>query len=164
MPAPKDPTKAEFFVYQLLADGVPFYVGVGRSARASDRVRYVRYLMDREASGKPVKWSLHTRGLAALLRAGCDLQVAYHSSGITRSDALVQERIEIAALLASGHVLVNIQHNPQRPKTPEQAIEPLLVRCGRIAPNNSFKPNVLRSSKALHKKPATLLPPLRKSV
>jgi hypothetical protein len=38
-----------------------------------------------------------------------------------------------------------------------------LVRADQVMPNNSFKPNLLRYIKSVAKKPATLLPPLRKS-
>ncbi|MEW6167727.1 MAG: hypothetical protein AB1651_08515 [Pseudomonadota bacterium] len=133
MPAPKDPGKAEFYVYRLVADGVPFYVGIGRSARASDRVRYIRYLVSREASGKPVKWNVHTRTIFALLRTGCDIQVQYSARDLTRAQALVKERTEIADLLSVGYTLLNIQHNPQRPKTAEQVIEPVLLRARTLA-------------------------------
>jgi len=145
MPVAKDPNKAEFYVYHLCADGVPFYVGIGRSARASDRVRYIRYLMDREAQGKSAKWSLSGRVVAALLGAGCDVQASYSASDMTRADALIRERSEIDRLLLSGYVLANIQHNPQRPKTHEAVVASVLARCG-VAPNNSFKPKPFRGS------------------
>lgn len=53
MPVARNPLAKEFYVYHLVAAGVPFYVGIGRAARASDRVRYVRYLLGRELQGKP---------------------------------------------------------------------------------------------------------------
>jgi hypothetical protein len=146
MPVAKDPSRAEFFVYYLEADGVPFYVGVGRSARASDRARYVRYLMRREAAGKPVKWTLHTRVIATLLRAGCNVRPTYPSCGLVREAALVQERAEISALLAKGYVLANVQHNPQRPESPEQITEAVLAQCCRIIHDNSFTPTPLPHS------------------
>ncbi len=39
MAVARDPEKAQFYVYHLVADGIPFYVCIGRSARASDSVR-----------------------------------------------------------------------------------------------------------------------------
>ncbi len=56
MPIASDPTVPEFYVYRFEVRGIPFYVSEGRSSRASDRVRYVRYLMGRESSGIPVQW------------------------------------------------------------------------------------------------------------
>jgi hypothetical protein len=130
VPAPHDPSKPEFYVYHLVANQIPFYVGIGRSTRASDRVRYVRYLMAREAGGRSVKWSLHTRIIAALLNAGCDIQFRYVATGMTRARALDTELSEISALLAGNNVLANIQHNPNRPKTVEDVTLRLLDRCG----------------------------------
>ena len=138
MPTAKNPEKAEFFVYRLVADGVPFYVGIGRSARASDRVRYIRYLMSREAQDKPVKWGLSARVIAALIRAGCDVQVMYPASGLTRADALEQECAEIENLLALGFLLANIQHNSNRPSSHEPVVESVLARCGKQTPNFSL--------------------------
>jgi hypothetical protein len=58
-------------------------------------------------------------------------------------------------------------------QTPALAIPRLTAACWRKAvgfhvlwgpaSNNSFKPNLLRYTKSVAKKPATLLPPLRKS-
>ena len=142
----KDPNRPEFYVYHLCAEGIPFYVGIGRSARASDRIRYIRYLLTREAQGKLARWSLSGRAIAALLRAGCDVQVTYPASDLTRGEALARERSEITRLLSSGFVLANIQYNPQRPKTHEPVVESVLVRCGKLAPNNSFKPMPFRGT------------------
>jgi hypothetical protein len=40
--AAKNPLAADYFVYTLEVDGESFYVGIGRSRRASDRVRFVK--------------------------------------------------------------------------------------------------------------------------
>jgi hypothetical protein len=111
MPAAKSPTAPEYFVYALEAEGNPFYVGIGRSKRASDRVRYVDYLMRREANGKTVKWVLSNRVVAHFLREGKDVSVRYLHRDITRSEALVLEVQEIKKLVSSGLALANIQHN-----------------------------------------------------
>jgi hypothetical protein len=118
----------EFYVYRLEANGVPFYVGIGRSARASDRVRYVRYLMAREAQGKPTKWCLSYRVVAGLLRADCNVQVAYAATGMTRAEALIAETNEITRLVAEGFALANIQQNPNRPKAPDAVVSAVLER------------------------------------
>jgi hypothetical protein len=128
MPAPKNATIPEFYVYLLEAKGVPFYVGVGRSTRASDRVRYVRWLMKREARGKTVKWTLSNAVVADLLRSGCKISVAYPVTGLVRAAALTQERAEINRLLKKGAVLANIHHNPRRPSGREVTREVLARR------------------------------------
>jgi hypothetical protein len=40
----RNPLKRDFYVYQFAVDGYPFYVGIGRSERGTDRLRYVRSL------------------------------------------------------------------------------------------------------------------------
>jgi hypothetical protein len=111
MPVAENPSVAEFHVYTLQVRGIPFYVGEGRASRASDRARFVRYLLSREAAGKPVKWVFSNRVLAELLRRGEEITVVYQHQGLTREDALNREREEINRLLASGFVLANHQHN-----------------------------------------------------
>jgi hypothetical protein len=147
MPLAKDPNRPEFYVYLLAADDVPFYVGIGRSARASDRVRYVRYLVSREARGKPVKWGLSNRVVAELLVAGCEVKVEYCETGLPRANALIRERSEIDRLLGAGFVLANIQHNPQRHKVHRPVVEAVLVKCGKLAPNEQLQPTPERTSR-----------------
>jgi hypothetical protein len=134
VPVPANPPLPEFYVYRLEANGVPFYVGIGRSARASDRVRYIRYSMSREAQGKTVKWSLHTRAIATLLTGGCSIHVVYVATGLKRADALLAEPKEIAKLVDEGFTLANIQHNPKRPKTPEEVTRAVFERIGQNPP------------------------------
>lgn len=130
MAGPKDPTRSEFYVYWLEAGGVPFYVGVGRSARASDRVRYIQYCMGREAAGKPVKWSVSGRVVASLLDLGLGVEVAYAEKGLVRSMAVVAERAEIVRLLAAGLTLANVHHNPQRPRSADEVVSAIRSRLG----------------------------------
>jgi hypothetical protein len=127
MALPKDPTVPEFFVYTLEVAGVPFYVGIGRSARASDRVRYVRYMLQRESQGKPVKWGLSTRVIAGILQRGYDIEVAYQRRGMTRGEAIIEERVEIVRLIKAGSVLANVQHNVKRPRQAGDVLVPLLA-------------------------------------
>jgi hypothetical protein len=134
VPVPANPSLPEFYVYRLEANGVPFYVGIGRSARARGRVGFVRYLMAREAKGKTAKWNIHTRAMAALLIGGCSIHVVYVATDLTRADALLAEPKEIARLVDEGFALANIQHNPKRPKTPEEVTRAVFERLGQNPP------------------------------
>jgi hypothetical protein len=118
-----DPLLPEFYVYVFYVRGVPFYVGEGRSSRASDRVRFVRYLIDREDAGKPVKWVKSNRVIAEFLRRGEDVTVEYAYQGLTRGDALPRELEEINRLLAAGFRLANHQHNRGRDSSVEEIVE-----------------------------------------
>lgn len=53
MPSPSHPRRRDFYVYVITAAGLVFYVGIGRAARASDRLRWVQSQMDREKRGLP---------------------------------------------------------------------------------------------------------------
>jgi len=126
MPVCKNPEAPEFFVYAFKANGRPFYVGIGRSSRASDRVRYVRYLMAREQKGKSVKWAAHTRVMAELIRHGIVPELAMLASGLVRAAALAQEKLAIQRLRAEGHVLANRHFNGGAAITVEQVVEAVL--------------------------------------
>jgi hypothetical protein len=128
MALPKDPEIPEFYVYRLEVGLIPFYVGVGRSARAADRVRNIRYLIKREGLGKPVKWSRSGSVIASLLRNGREVSVAYTAYGLTRPAALRREKVEIGRLLKEGAPLCNIQHNPKRPKSVPDFVKTLIAR------------------------------------
>ena len=54
-------------------------------------------------------------------------------TGVAREDALAQEDKEILELVSAGHVLANIQKNPQRPTSPEHIVDWVLARCGRAS-------------------------------
>ena len=45
MPAPTNPLKRDFYVYQFKVDGYRSYVGIGRSKRGPHREQYVRTLL-----------------------------------------------------------------------------------------------------------------------
>lgn len=115
MPAPKDPSAAEYYVYHFVCRGVPFYVGVGRSGRAAMRVAWVRRQMAKKRRGVSAKWVLHTRVMASLLRAGEQIEVQYVADGLVRAEALHRERQEMDRLLAAGIRLANLQNNPDKP-------------------------------------------------
>jgi hypothetical protein len=119
-PIASDPLKPEFYVYRLCGDGVPFYVGIGRAKRAPDRVRYVKYMLGRRASGKPVRWNFSKAVIAELIEARCAVSVEYVSEGLTRSAALQRETKDIQELLAQGRLLANSQQNPRRAETSGQ--------------------------------------------
>ena len=117
MPLPNNPDTPEFYVYRFEVRGIPFYVGIGRSERASDRVPYVRRCMAREALGEPVEWrETHCKVIRDLIRDGHEPYPVYILCDVVRADALKAERTEIDRLLTDGAVLANRQHNPKRPK------------------------------------------------
>ena len=128
VPIPKNPKAPEYYVYRFEVGKRPFYVGIGRSARASDRVRYVRRLMKREELGLPVKWNLSCSAIAGLLRKGCTIDVVYPVKGVIRAEALARERAEIARLAARGVVLANLQHNPRKPSSAGEVVRAVLRR------------------------------------
>jgi hypothetical protein len=123
MPAAKNPDNNDFYVYRFTVNGKPFYVGIGRDKRGSDRIRYVEYLMRREKEGKPVKWSFSMKVIAEILKRGHQIQIEYPYCHLVRSEALKLERQEIASLLLQKHELANIHHNPDRLAT----VDALLV-------------------------------------
>jgi hypothetical protein len=126
VPLPNDPDLPEFYVYRFEVARRPFYVGIGRSARASDRVRYVRRLMKREELGLPVKWDLSCSVIAGLLRAGCTIDVVYPVKGVVRAQALACERAEIGRLASRGIILANLQHNPRKPSSASEVVRAVL--------------------------------------
>ena len=105
----------EFYVYalELEFEGVtaPFYVGMGHSTRASDRVRYVDYLLKREEQGKSVKWVTSNRVVAECRRRGLKVVVNYLHRNLTQAEAFDLELQEIKRLRGLGFELANIQHN-----------------------------------------------------
>jgi hypothetical protein len=107
VPAPANPSLPEFCVYQFEAGGYPFYIGIGRAKRADDRLRYVRSL----SADTIAKKSLSVRVMAALLKRNDEIELVYLHRGLVRSDALIEERKEIARLIARGFMLTNRQHN-----------------------------------------------------
>lgn len=128
MPVPVNPSTPEFYVYTLEVCGVPFYVAEGRSSRASDRPRYVRYLMGRELAAKPVKWVFSNKVVAELLRCGEDVWIVNLHEGLTRDEALRRELVEIKRLLKDGYVLANHQDNPQCPADVETIVRSVCSR------------------------------------
>jgi hypothetical protein len=130
MPVAKHPTRREFYVYTLQIRRVPFYVGIGRATRASDRVRYVRYMMARRVEGKTVRWNLSASVIALLLSVGLTPVVSYRKRGITRAAALAYEKQLIGRLAAAGVILANKQHNPKWPKSAEAVALTVVTAIG----------------------------------
>jgi hypothetical protein len=101
----------DYFVYSMAAEGKSFYVGIGRSSRATDRVRYVKYLVRRLRDGEKVKWVLSNEVIAMLLRRGVTVKPKLLRTNLTRPRALQEERKIIAWFQSRGVVLANRQHN-----------------------------------------------------
>jgi hypothetical protein len=87
MPVAANPHKRDFYVYQFKVDGYPFYVGIGRDRRASDRLRYVRSLMVPHNAAKLAKKSFSVRVMAALLRRNAPIKVSCTRLPMNRKQA-----------------------------------------------------------------------------
>jgi hypothetical protein len=97
MPVAANPLKRDFYVYQFEVDGYPFYIGIGRSTRADDRLRYVRSL----SKAKLAKKCLSVRVMAALDQHK-DIKLRKPMQHLTRRQALDQEQRRMARLIKKG--------------------------------------------------------------
>jgi hypothetical protein len=129
MPAPTNPNRRDYFVYAMTAQGKSFYVGVGRSARASDRVRYVRYLMKRELEGQPVEWVLSNEVIARLIARRIEVTWKHLRTGLNRAQALAHERRIIEWFRRRGVVLANRQLNGGSELTAQVVLRDIRRRC-----------------------------------
>jgi hypothetical protein len=128
MPVSANPNKRDFFVYQFKVEGYPFYVGIGRDRRASDRLRYVRSLMVPHNAAKLSRRSLSVRVMAVLLRRGAVIKLSCTRLPMNRQQALATERRRIERLVAAGFLLTNWQHNPRRHNNVEKAVRAILSK------------------------------------
>ncbi|MGJ4888856.1 hypothetical protein ACQR1Y_11710 [Bradyrhizobium sp. HKCCYLRH3099] len=128
MPISAHPRKCDFFVYEFKVDGYPFYVGIGRDRRATDRLRYVRSLMVPHNAGKLAKRSLSVRVMAALLRRNASITLVCTKIPMNRSQALAREKRKIEWLVAAGFLLTNWQHNPRRHNNVAKAVRAIVSR------------------------------------
>ena len=131
MPAPANPHKRDFFVYQFKVGTYPFYVGIGRAKRATDRLRYVQSLMVPKHAAKLAKKRLSVRVMAALLRRKIKIRLSRTNQPMNRRQALERERTEISRLVARGFLLTNWQHNPFRHNDVRRAVKAILTQQGR---------------------------------
>jgi hypothetical protein len=86
MPVSANPRKQEFYVYQFKVNDYPFYVGIGRSRRGPDRMRYVRSLLTPQNRARLERSSLCVRVIAKLIQKN-KRQEASLLSNATTSDA-----------------------------------------------------------------------------
>ena len=126
MPKSANPEIPEFYVYEFSANAIPFYIGIGRAERASDRLRYVQQLMARQKQGKPVKWTLSNSVIATLIRRKIKIKLRYVRKGIPRDQARQIEHGAIQRRSNQGHLLANIQLNPNIQKSPKPILDRLL--------------------------------------
>lgn len=126
-----NPNSPEFYVYVFRADGCPFYVGTGRGKRASDRVRYINYLIRREEEGRPLSKGLSARVMMRLIREKVCIDYYYHVENVTRQEALLQEDQLIKRFNQDGILLINIQNNPNRPKSENLYFEHIMIEIER---------------------------------
>lgn len=121
MPAAANPIKRDFFVYIFRADGYPFYVGIGRDRRASDRLRYIRSL----PPAKLAKKTLKDRVMAAL-DSRTTITFSQTRVPLNRTQALAMEKLKIRQLLRKGYYLTNEQHNPHWHRDANKAVKAIL--------------------------------------
>jgi hypothetical protein len=79
MPVSANPHTREFFAYQFKVDGYPFYIGIDRDTRASDRKRYVGSLMVPHHASKLTERSLGVRGDGRALAPPSPYQAHLHA-------------------------------------------------------------------------------------
>lgn len=121
MPAATNPLDRDFYVYKFSVDGYPFYVGIGRSQRGPDRLRYIRSLSPAKLKLK----SLSVRTMAALDKKA-DIKYSCTRRPLTRQQALDLERKTIERLIRKGYLLTNWQHNPRRHRDTDTAVKAIL--------------------------------------
>jgi hypothetical protein len=128
MPVSANPNKRDFFVYQFAVEGYPFYVGIGRDRRASDRLRYVRSLMVPHNSAKLLKKSLSVRVMVALIRRRAAIRLSSTYVPMNQRQALAMEKRKIDRLVTAGFLLTNWQHNPRRHNSVAKAVRAILSK------------------------------------
>ncbi len=115
MPIPKNPNIPEFYVYQFTVSGVPFYIGIGRAERDSDRIRFIKNIIRRRKLGLPVKHQANSVLLIEeLLNRNVDIQRNRIFEGLTREEALKKEKEVIIRLVSSSVRLMNFSDNPNK--------------------------------------------------
>ena len=128
MPAAAHPQRRDFYVYQFEVAGYPFYVGIGRDKRGSDRLRYVRSL----SAAKLAKKSLSVRVMAALEERGKVIDYSQTRPNLDRRGALALEKKRIARLIRQGFLLTNWQHNRHRHNDTDKAVKAILLKVRTI--------------------------------
>jgi hypothetical protein len=123
MPAPASPPKRDFFVYTFRADGYPFYVGIGREKRASDRLRFIRRLTKAKLANKTLK----DRVIAALDNR-VSISLSRTRRPLNRAQALAIEKKRIQQLLQKGYYLTNQQHNARWHPNLTKAVRAILTK------------------------------------
>jgi hypothetical protein len=126
MPAPKYPRKRDFYVYRFKVDSYPFYVGIGRGRRGSDRLRYVKSLLKPSNKANLARSALHVRVIAKFVRTDIDVGYSQTRRPLARSQALALEKKVIASLIRRGHLLTNWHHNPHRHNSVAKAVSAIL--------------------------------------
>lgn len=121
MPVSTNPLKRDFYVYTFSVAGYPFYVGIGRSLRGPDRLRYVRSLTASKLATK----SLSVRVMAVLDKT-VSIKYSFTRKPLNRAQALALEKETIRRLVRNGFLLTNWQHNPYRHTDTNKAVNAVL--------------------------------------
>src|SRR5205807_5598085 len=127
MPVSANPRSRDFYVYQFKVDGYPFYIGIGRDKRGTDRLRYIKSLLTPHNRAKLQRSCLHVRVIAKLLRKSKDIRYFQTRKPLTRAEALAREKKDIARLIRQGYLLTNWQQNPYRHLDAGKAVKAILT-------------------------------------
>src|SRR5262245_57247408 len=111
MPVASNPHEKDFYVYEFTHEDRPYYVGVGRSKRCSDRERFLRTFAARYPEKLKHK-TLKDRVMVKLIEQSGGLNYRYAATELTKAEAHTFERVHIKRLIEQGYLLVNEHHNP----------------------------------------------------
>src|ERR1039457_204009 len=84
MPGSANPGARDHYVYVFHANGYPFYVGHGRSARLENRPIFVDSLVRLHPDRTYYKWALHGLVIADLWQAGLEVYFDQISANQTK--------------------------------------------------------------------------------
>ena len=132
MPGSANPGARDHYVYVFHANGYPFYVGHGRSARLENRPIFVDSLVRLHPDRTYYKWALHGLVIADLWQAGLEVYFDQISANQTKDEAAAQEDDLLQELVRSGFLMANQVGNPD-PRQRKEIVAAIRKSCKRWA-------------------------------
>src|ERR1035437_1204847 len=132
MPGSANPGARDHYVYVFHANGYPFYVGHGRSARLENRPIFVDSLVRLHPDRTYYKWALHGLVIADLWQAGLEVCFDQISANQTKDEAAAQEDDLLQELVRSGFLMANQVGNPD-PRQRKEIVAAIRKSCKRWA-------------------------------